>query len=119
MNGVFEIQTESGIVKLRMNYYASMEFEQAFFRNASGNSAKIFTDLVFAGLYGEASISGSKMPEQLDARRLVAEISERDDFDEISVKIWDIYNESKWGKDFKKRIDEFAAASKKKVEVKK
>lgn len=99
-----------------MNYFASMEFEQAFFKNTTGNNAKIFTDLVFAGMYGDSMISANQMPTYQEAVMLVNEMSDMPDFDEVSLKIWDTYNESKWGKDFLKRADELAKEIKKKAE---
>lgn len=114
MNGIIDVTVPSGKRRLVMNYYASMEFEQAFFNNATGNSAKIFTDLVYSGLYGDSMISANQMPTYQDAVLLVSEMAEQEDFDEVSLKIWDAYHESKWGKDFQKRALEFAEQNKKK-----
>lgn len=99
-----------------MNYYASMEFEKAVFRNASDNTAKMFTDLVFSGLYGDSMISANQMPTYQEAALLVDEMSQQDDFDTVSMQIWDAYNESKWGKDFQSRINAFNEENKKKAE---
>lgn len=116
MNGVIEITVPSGKKRLVMNYYASMEFEQAVFRNASQNTAKMFTDLVYSGLYGDSMISANQMPTYQEATLLVAEMAEQDDFDKISLEIWDTYNASKWGKDFQARINSFNEENKKKVD---
>lgn len=114
-NGVFEIKTELGVTKLRFGYMASMEFEQRFFKNATTNSAKIFTDLIYSGLYCEAVRSENPIPEYEQASTLIDFMSEQDDFDEVSIKIWNTYNESKWGKSFAQRIKEFT--DKKKAEA--
>jgi len=117
MNGIIEITVPSGKKRLVMNYYATMEFEQAFFKNTTGNNAKIFTDLVYSGMYGEAMLSYTQMPTYQEAVMLVSEMADQDNFDEVSLEIWDTYNQSKWGKDFQKRAVEFALEQKKKAET--
>lgn len=117
MNGIIDIKVPIlGEKRLVMNYFASMEFEKAVFRNANDNTAKMFTDLVYSGLYGDSMISANQMPTYQEAVLLVAEMAEQDDFDEVSMKIWNTYNESKWGADFQKRIAAFNEENKKKAE---
>lgn len=111
MNGIVIVGNRT----LRFGYQACQEFEQCIFKNASTNHAKIFTDLIYAGIFGDALRNG-KPTDGLyqEAYDLLDEVSEQDNFAELQLKIWDTYYNSKWGADFQKRLKEFTESNKKK-----
>jgi len=116
MNGIVEIKSGKKTYTLRFSYVACMEFERRIFINPTDNPAKVFTDLVYSGLFGEAMRNEKPATEYGVAYDILDEISELDNYDEISGKIWDTYYQSKWGADFQKRLDAFTKANKKKAE---
>lgn len=124
MNGVVEIKIDDTTTHvLRFNMHGSMEFERRMFANPSENSIKIFTDLVYSGMFGESVRNSGSVPKYSDAADLVELLNEHKDGATQSEEVWNTYHESKYGKDFQKRIDEFnkkkAEAEKKAEEAKK
>lgn len=113
MNGIVEVKAEGKIYKLRFGYTACMEFERRLFKNATQNSAKIFTDLLFSGLMCEAVRNEKEIPEYGTAYDLLEVLSQEADYSEQTLKVWNTYHESKWGKEFQDRLSEL---TKKKVE---
>lgn len=85
-----------------------MEFEARLFKNPTSNSAKVLTDLVYSGLFGEAMRNEKPVPAYSYAADILDELANQDDYDTQSENIWNVYNESKFGKDFQERLKEFA-----------
>lgn len=115
MNGIIDVKVGKVTHRLRFGYHACMEFERRVFKNASENLAKIFTDLVYSGLFGEAMRSEQPIPEYGMAYDLLEEMASLKDYDKLTTDIWETYYASKWGADFQKRLTDFAEQSKKKV----
>lgn len=113
MNGIVDINLNEKKVTLRFNYHACMEFESRLFKNATDNNAKVLTDLIYSGLFGEAVRNEKPVPAYSDSVDLLDELANLENYAEQTEKIWNVYNESKFGKDFQERLKEFA---KKKVE---
>jgi hypothetical protein len=120
-NGVFEIENGKETVKLLMGFNAASEFETRYFKHITSGIAPsegiLFTDLVFSGMYCNALRNGSQIPSYGEAFDLVEAIGQNDNFNEVRVKLWNVYYESKWGIDFKNRLDKFLNDGKKKVEA--
>lgn len=112
MNGVVEIQAGESKHTLRFSVHGCGAFQQRLFANPDKEPAKILTDMVYSGLYGEAMRNGQMAPEYSLAYDIVDIISGQEDFDKQSNAIWDTYNESVHGRDFAKKLD---LLSKKKV----
>lgn len=107
MNGIVEIQIDGKKHVLRFGYHGCMEFERRLFKNTNDNNAKILTDLIYAGMFGEAMRSEKAVPDYADAYDLHESLAEEENYAEQSEKVWTVYNESKYGKDFQKRLAEF------------
>lgn len=116
MNGIIDIVIGEKTTRLRFGYHACMEFERRVFINVSDNNAKIFTDLVYSGLFGEAMRSEQPVPTYADAYDLLEGMALEDGYDEKTTEIWNTYYQSKWGADFQKRLTEFTEANKKKAD---
>lgn len=119
-NGIFDIKAGSKTVQLMMGFNAASEFETRYFRHISSGIAPsegiLFTDLVYSGMYCNAVRNGTQIPSYGEAFDLVEEIGQLDSFNETRLNLWNVYYESKWGADFKKRLDVFMESTKKKVE---
>lgn len=113
MNGVVDLKAGGETYRLRFGYVACMEFEKLIFKNATQNSAKIFTDLIFSGLMCEAVRNEQPIPEYGAAYDLLEILTSEEDYSEQTLKVWNTYHESKWGKEFQARLNEL---TKKKVE---
>lgn len=107
MNGIVEITVSDKKHVLRYGYHGCMEFERRLFKNTNDNNAKISTDLIYAGMFGEAMRNEKAVPEYTAAYDLHEELAEEDNYSEQLEKVWTVYNESKYGKDFQKRLAEF------------
>ena len=112
MNGVAEINITKGnfkgVYKLRFGMIGCMEFEVRCFNSSTLNNGKMLTDLIFAGIFGEAARVENKMPVYSDVADLVDSLSEEEDYNEQLESIWNVYNQSKWGSEFQKKIDELS-----------
>ena len=117
MNGIIELKAGKKTYKLRFNYNACMEFEQKLFNNPSASQAKTLTDLIYSGLFGEALRSETAVMPYGDVCDLLDELSLEKNYSEQIKKVWNIYNESKWGADFQERLKEFNSTNKKKEEL--
>lgn len=111
MNGVVEITiTQSGkfkgVHKLRYGMIGCMEFESRSFNTPALNNGKVLTDLIYAGIYGEAARVEKPVPTYPDVVDLVDALSEEETYSEQIGAIWETYHNSKWGKEFQKKIDE-------------
>jgi len=119
-NGVFEIKLEGKTIKLLMGFNAASEFETRYFKHITSGVAPsegiLFTDLVYSGMYCNALREGAQIPSYGDAFDLVEQLGQTDEFYDVRTKLWNVYYESKWGADFKARLDTFIDANKKKVE---
>lgn len=106
MNGIVEVNAGGKKTVLRFGYIACMEFEKLIFKNATQNSAKVFTDLIYSGLLCEAVRNEKAIPDYGVAYDLLEVLTSEEDYNEQTLKIWNTYNESKWGQDFQKRLNE-------------
>lgn len=120
-NGVFEIKNGDKTVKLLMGFNAASEFETRYFKHITSGIAPsegiLFTDLVYCGMYCNALREEKQIPTYGEAFDLVEAIGQKDDFNDVRVKLWAVYYESKWGIDFKNRLEKFLNDGKKKVEA--
>lgn len=107
MNGIIDVKVGKVTHRLRFTYPAHIEFERRCVKNVDGNAAKILIDLVYSSLYAEAMRTEQPIPEYSVAFDLVDEMSLLDDWTSISDKIWEVYNISKYGADFQKRIKDY------------
>jgi len=118
-NGVFEIKNGRETIKLLMGFNAASEFETRYFKHITSGVAPsegiLFTDLVYSGMYCNALRNGEQIPSYGEAFDLVEELGQTEDFTDIRTNLWNTYYESKWGTDFKNRLDAFI--DKKKVEA--
>lgn len=112
MNGVIEITITKGklegVHKLHYGMMGCMEFERVSFINPTENQGKMFTDLIYGGIYGELMRAQKPMVKYETVADLIDALSEEDDYSEQVEAIWIAYNESKYGKDFQKRMAELA-----------
>lgn len=112
MNGVVEITITKGelegVHKLLYGMMGCMEFERVSFINPTDNQGKMFTDLIYGGIYGERMRSQKPMIKYEEVAHLVDEFANEDNYSQQVEAIWIAYNESKWGKDFQKRMAELA-----------
>lgn len=106
MNGVVEITVKKKKHILRFGYHGCMEFEQRIFKNPTQNQGKMLTDLVFSGIYGECMRSEKPMPIYEEVYDLVDLLSEEKDYSDQMQKVWDCYNQSKWGKEYVEKLAE-------------
>src|SRR6478736_1288909 len=117
MNGVVEITVKKKKHILRFGYHGCMELELRLSKNPDENSAKTVTDLVYSGLYGESMRSEMPKPAYIDVCDLVDNLSEQDDYSDQIQKVWDCYNESKWGKEFVAKLEALRLEELKKKEL--
>jgi len=118
MNGLVELFDGENKHVLRFGYPACMEFEVRCFpkdRKISPNLGKINVDLIYSGLLGEAVRNDKPIPEYGVAYDLHDAVAEQSDYSDQIQRVWDTYHASKWGADFKARMEEF---SKKKAQGK-
>src|SRR4051812_12477015 len=106
-NGIVELKGVEKKYILRFGYQACMEFERrsisSMTASAGQNNITLASDIIYAGLYGEALRNEKPIPKYSDAVDLIDDLSETDNLSEQIESVWDVYNESKWGKDFRKR----------------
>lgn len=102
-----EVKLNDRVELLRFNQAACIDFEQKLL---SGNieDVQIFINMVYAGVYGEATRNDNPPPLYDDVYNMVIELSKRDDYQEQSIKIQDCYNQTKWGKDLANRINKIS-----------
>lgn len=110
MNGVAEIKITKGDLKgtykLRYGMIGCMEFEVRSFNNPALNNGKVLTDLIYAGIFGEAARAEKPIPLYADVVDLLDELAYEDDYSDQIGRVWETYHTSKWGQDFQKKIDE-------------
>jgi len=109
-NGVAEIKVTkgdfAGTYKLRYGMIGCMEFEVRSFNNPALNNGKVLTDLVYAGIFGEAARSERPAPLYPDVVDLLDALAYEDDYSDQIGRVWETYHQSKWGQEFQKKIDE-------------
>lgn len=97
-------------VILRYGMMGCAEFERRVVTNATPNPAKVLTDMIYAGMFGEAMRNEQPVPDYSDAVDLLDRLSEESDYKEQSIAIQKVYEESKFGKEFieknKKKVEE-------------
>jgi len=120
-NGIFEIANGKETITLLMGFNAASEFESRYYRHINSGIAPsegiLFTDLVYSGLFCHSLANGKAIKSYQEVFQLVENISQLDNFQDIRVSLWNTYYESKWGTDFKARLDAFLESDKKKVEA--
>lgn len=121
MNGICNLKSGETVVALRFNVYGCGAFERMIFaKPESLNDHHVMsTTLLYGGLYGEAMKNGAPAPEYSEAGELYDAISEQDDFNAQMLAMWNVYEESKWGKQFTENITKKAEEVKKKASQRK
>ena len=112
-NGLVEITVKGKKHLLRFSYPACMDFEIRVFKNPSSNNGKMFIDLIYSGMLGDALRNEKPEPAYPEVYDLADKLTEEDNFQEQQAKVWEAYNQSKWGKEWMAKIEAF---NKKKVE---
>lgn len=111
MNGIFTLKVGKKSHKLIFNLLSVLEFERRSFFNHAENNAKLITDIIYAGLFGNAMREEQPLPPYSQAFDIHDEIAEKDDYDEVRMKIFNAFNESKYGGEFLQKMLDFQKKS--------
>lgn len=117
MNGVFEIEIDEKTITLLFGVSGVDEFQRRSVYNPSEDSVKVFTDLLYSGLYGYAMRQGKGKPDYETAYDLMEAILGLPNSDAISANIWDTFKESVHGANFLAKIEAINKKAKEDAEL--
>lgn len=82
------------------------EFARRTEENISGNGFKIATDMVYAGIINFQSRENLPMTSYKEVYDLMEEFSDQEDFQEQYLKVDEVFFQSKYGLQYKNKIEE-------------
>lgn len=113
MNGIVQIKVKEEVHQLRFNIHGCAEFEQRTFKVVSENPVKIVTDLIYAGMFGEAMRNDLPPKDYGEVCDIVEQLHEEADSQVQIDQVWKTYEESTHGKKFVETINKVADGKKK------
>lgn len=77
------------------------------------NRIKMFTDLIYSGMMNSAIATDTPFPSYPEVYELIEDFQDEEDASEQQTKIWNVFEQSRWGAEWIKKLEE----TKKKVDL--
>lgn len=108
MNGVCEMRIAGKVYPLKFGIVAVEEFSRLCSDNVSKNANKAMIELIYSGLFNHAIANRLPAKSFSEVYDLVEEFNNEDDAADQIEKIWETFNQSKYGSEWLKKIEGLA-----------